>query len=152
MIDKNLVTKIDISGGSSALFEYNRMVHSHYLICLGCNKILTIGRCPLKSYEKALEQETNFSISSHNLHIFGYCPDAKEKTYRSNNAMTQMNEKTKRPNISTILTFILCAVVIIYLLFSVLRSIEHIDFSGFTIFNTVFMSILMQTLPFMLLA
>lgn len=79
MTEKGIVTKINIAGDSSALFELNRMTHSHHLICMGCKKILTIDCCPLNSYERSLEKETNFSISGHKLNLFGYCPECREK-------------------------------------------------------------------------
>lgn len=79
---KGLVTKIDINGDSGALFEYNRMTHNHHLICMGCKKILTLNCCPLRSYEKSLEKQTNFEIYGHKLNLFGYCPECREKGIR----------------------------------------------------------------------
>ncbi|MGE4354192.1 MAG: Fur family transcriptional regulator [Oscillospiraceae bacterium] len=77
--DKNLVLKITIPGETRTLFEYNRMVHKHYLICLGCNKILAINSCPLGDYEKSLAKETHYFIAGHKLDIYGYCPECREK-------------------------------------------------------------------------
>lgn len=79
LADKSLVLKLNIPGDSRTLFEYNRMVHRHHLICLGCNKILAINRCPLGNYEQALEKETNYTISGHKLDIYGYCPECRDK-------------------------------------------------------------------------
>lgn len=78
--DRNLAVKLNISGDSRALFEYNRKIHRHYLICLGCKKIMAIHRCPLKDYEKALEEETNYSISGHKLDVYGYCPECQSRS------------------------------------------------------------------------
>lgn len=77
--DKNLAVKLNIPGDSRTLFEYNRKVHKHYLICLGCNRILAITRCPLGDYEEFLAKETNYFISGHKLDIYGYCPECREK-------------------------------------------------------------------------
>jgi Fur family ferric uptake transcriptional regulator len=79
LADNNLTEKLTIPGDSRTLFEYNRMVHKHYLICLGCKKIIPIEHCPLKDFEKTLAKETNFTISGHKLDIYGYCPECKEK-------------------------------------------------------------------------
>lgn len=57
----------------------------------------------------------------------------------------------KKLGASTIITIIFCVIVLLYLAFSVLRFVGEIDYSGFFIFNTVFISILMQAFPFMLL-
>jgi len=78
-VSKNLVTKLNLSGDNRALFEYNNMVHKHYLVCLGCKKILAIERCPLKAYEESLEKEMNYTIAGHKLDIYGYCPECRKK-------------------------------------------------------------------------
>lgn len=78
MVSKNLVTKLTLSGDSKSLFELNRMIHSHYLICLGCKKIITINHCQLQNYEDCLAKETGFSIVGHKLDIFGYCPECRK--------------------------------------------------------------------------
>lgn len=77
--DKKMVVKFNILGDTRTLFEYNRMVHKHYLICLGCRKILAIHHCPLKEYEKDLANETNYLISGHKLDVYGYCPECQKK-------------------------------------------------------------------------
>jgi len=82
LADKNMVTKLSIAGDNRALFEYNHMVHRHYLVCLGCKKILGIDSCPLEDYEKALAKETNYTIAGHKLDIYGYCPKCQEKDWQ----------------------------------------------------------------------
>lgn len=84
LAEKKLATKLSIVGDSRALFEFNRMTHRHYLVCLACKKILAIEHCPLEEYEKALEKETRYAISGHRLDIYGYCPEC-----RLNNRMEQ---------------------------------------------------------------
>jgi Fur family ferric uptake transcriptional regulator len=78
LTDKKLVTKLIIAGEDKALFEYNRMGHRHYLICLGCKRILDIEHCPLEGYEETLKKETDYVISGHKLNIYGYCPDCQK--------------------------------------------------------------------------
>jgi len=75
---KSLINKLNLSGNSVTLFEYNRKVHSHHLVCMGCNKILTIEHCPLENYEKTLAQNTQFVVLGHRLDIYGYCPKCKK--------------------------------------------------------------------------
>ena len=79
LADKELVIKLNITGDSRALFEYNHMVHKHYLVCLGCKKIISINNCPLKNYEEVLEKETDYKIIGHKLDIYGYCPECRDK-------------------------------------------------------------------------
>lgn len=77
--EKDLVTKLSITGESKAFYEYARIGHRHYLICLGCKKILAIEHCPLKDYEESLEKETDYAISGHKLNIYGYCPACQKE-------------------------------------------------------------------------
>lgn len=77
--EKGLLIKHDRLNDTRALYEYNRMEHKHYLVCLGCNKMLPIKDCPLAEYERALEKMTNFVIAGHKLDIFGYCAECQEK-------------------------------------------------------------------------
>lgn len=79
LADRGLAAKIKISGENRALFEFNRMVHKHYLVCLECKKIKAIESCPLEGYEKSLAQKTDYFISGHKLDIYGYCPKCQEK-------------------------------------------------------------------------
>lgn len=72
-----LVKKINIMDDDRMLFEYNNMNHSHYLVCVGCKKIITLQSCPLGSYEEELESKTNFSILGHKLYLYGYCSECQ---------------------------------------------------------------------------
>jgi Fur family ferric uptake transcriptional regulator len=72
-----LVTIISIMDDDRMLFEYNKMDHRHYLVCVGCKKIITIQSCPLGSYEKELENKSNFSILGHKLYLYGYCSECQ---------------------------------------------------------------------------
>ncbi len=79
LVDKRLVTKLNIIDNDRTLFEYNNLGHRHYLVCLGCKKIITIQGCPLESYEKSLEKQTQFAMSGHRLYLYGYCLDCQKK-------------------------------------------------------------------------
>ncbi|NCC87521.1 MAG: transcriptional repressor [Clostridia bacterium] len=79
LCDKNLLTKINIDDSNKTLYEINRMLHTHHLICLVCKKILTINGCPLEGYENSLAKETNYTIAGHKLDIYGYCPECRNK-------------------------------------------------------------------------
>ena len=77
--DKNLIIKLNILGDNRTLFEINHMIHRHYLVCLGCKKIISIDYCPLKNYEESLAAQTNYAITGHSLDIYGYCPECQSK-------------------------------------------------------------------------
>ena len=75
LVEKNIVLKMNAVEGGKSLFELNKMVHRHYLICLGCHKMLPVDDCPLDDYEKSLQKKTGFSVTGHKLEIYGYCRD-----------------------------------------------------------------------------
>lgn len=79
LMENNLVVKIKLNESNKALYEYNRMIHKHYLVCLGCKKMISLDACPLKAYEKKLEEQTHFTITDHKLNIYGYCPECQAK-------------------------------------------------------------------------
>lgn len=79
MADKGLIIKLGITGDSRALFEFNTNKHRHYLVCLGCKKILAIDHCPLEAYEARLASQTDYEIAGHRLDVYGYCPKCRKK-------------------------------------------------------------------------
>ncbi len=78
LTEKGLLLKHSILNDARALYEYNSMEHKHYLICIGCKKMLSINHCPLKEFEKSLEKETDFIIEGHKLDIYGYCSECQK--------------------------------------------------------------------------
>lgn len=74
-----LVAKVKINESNKAFYEYNRMIHKHYLICLGCKKMIALDICPLKSFEEKVEEQTHFMITDHKLNLYGYCPECRAK-------------------------------------------------------------------------
>jgi len=79
LVFNRLAVKVKINESNKALYEYNRMIHKHYLVCLGCKKMISIDVCPLKAYEKKLEEQTHFAITDHKLNLYGYCPECQAK-------------------------------------------------------------------------
>ncbi len=72
-----LVKKINLIDHDRMLFEYNNPGHCHYLVCIGCKKIITIQSCPLGAYGDELGEKTNFLILGHKLYLYGYCSDCQ---------------------------------------------------------------------------
>lgn len=72
--EKELILKHSVTNENKGLFEYNNQVHKHYLVCVGCKKILAVEGCPLHQYEESLAQKTGFLITGHKLDMYGLCP------------------------------------------------------------------------------
>lgn len=77
-VDKKIALKSNLPGKDSFVFELNHFEHKHHLICLKCKKVIHLKNCPLTEFEQYVENETNFSVTGHNLELYGYCPECKE--------------------------------------------------------------------------
>lgn len=75
MSEHGLIKKFGLMGEGKAYYELFRVVHRHFLVCIGCKKMLPIQGCPLSGYERELEEKTAYRISGHRLDIYGYCPE-----------------------------------------------------------------------------
>ncbi|MEW5899497.1 MAG: transcriptional repressor, partial [Bacillota bacterium] len=53
--------------------------HHHHLICLRCGKIQEVTEDLLEDLEKRVTRTYNFTITNHQLKIFGYCKACGEK-------------------------------------------------------------------------
>jgi len=65
--------------GAARSFKAGPTGHHHHLVCRGCGDVVNFtGRCP-QELETALERETGFRITDHQLEFIGYCRDCQEK-------------------------------------------------------------------------
>lgn len=77
--ENDFVKKIDFEIDNRTFYEPISEVHHHFLICLGCGKIIKINECPLPSnFEHSLEEKNHFVIVSHRLEHYGYCAKCQE--------------------------------------------------------------------------
>lgn len=52
--------------------------HIHYAICLRCKKQFPIPGCPIEAMEDEVEKDLGFTITSHQITLYGYCHDCQE--------------------------------------------------------------------------
>lgn len=52
--------------------------HHHHAICLKCGKILEINEDLLEELERQVAEQYKFTITDHELKIFGYCDGCKK--------------------------------------------------------------------------
>lgn len=79
-LEKGIVIKPFTKQNQTACFTLNHEEHKHYLICRKCQKMIEIDFCPFEAYEKRIENETHFTITSHKLELFGLCPTCKKNS------------------------------------------------------------------------
>lgn len=77
--DKDILSKLVLADEGKTLYEYNRQVHKHYLVCQDCRTIIPIEHCPIADYEKEVSKEKQFHIIGHKLSIYGYCQSCWQK-------------------------------------------------------------------------
>jgi len=72
-----LLKNTDLDGVS--FFQLNLHDHKHFITCIKCGKKVAIKICPIEDFTHMLEEETGFSIRSHNFEFSGICPECKNK-------------------------------------------------------------------------
>ena len=64
--------------GGIATFKAGPAEHHHHLVCRGCGEVVNLsGHCPVE-LEAALERETGYRITEHQLAFSGYCRNCRE--------------------------------------------------------------------------
>lgn len=76
---RGILTKTIFPDGLARYELAGEHEHHHYLVCTRCNRRQTFDICPLKRMEDTLEAETGFEITSHNLMLYGLCPECQRK-------------------------------------------------------------------------
>lgn len=76
---KGIITKTVPLEPAQSVYDYQRHIHKHHLICTQCGKILVIEGCPLHDYEEKVAKSTNYIIQRHQLEIYGICPECQSK-------------------------------------------------------------------------
>jgi Fur family ferric uptake transcriptional regulator len=52
--------------------------HRHHLVCSGCGTTVAFTACPVDDLMTTLSRDTDFSIQSHFLEVFGVCPTCQD--------------------------------------------------------------------------
>lgn len=79
LTEKQIVNKVALENDPRVFYEFNRMTHHHFLICIGCNKIITVNECPIHEYEAAVAKQKHFLVIGHKLELYGYCPECQKQ-------------------------------------------------------------------------
>lgn len=48
--------------------------HHHHLSCEGCGRMVEVAGCGIETTLSAMEKASGFTVTRHQLHIFGICP------------------------------------------------------------------------------
>ncbi len=74
--EQDLITKTNWMGDGTVVYELNRGGHTHYAVCLNCNKRVPLKFCPFAHVhlpEDMGQDMDEFQITTHKLELYGYC-------------------------------------------------------------------------------
>ena len=58
-------------------YELAARAHNHYIVCLACGRVVPFSDCPMEELTRRVADQTGFSVVSHNIELFGYCPGCR---------------------------------------------------------------------------
>ncbi len=84
LAELNLIDKLDLNDGfiRYEIGEHTSSVkkhHHHHIICLKCGNIFTYEEDLLETLEHYIKDTIGFEVIDHEVKIWGYCNDCKEK-------------------------------------------------------------------------
>lgn len=79
-VEKNIAIKSTLLDQDQAVYGLNQYQHTHYAVCIGCHRIITMDNCPIAcdSFEPSL-REDGFRITGHKIELYGYCSECDKK-------------------------------------------------------------------------
>jgi len=72
-----LVNPVGLHEGQMRYEVRHGREHHHHIQCRGCGQIVDLMLCPLKKLTELVERQTKFSVDSHALEFFGWCPQCR---------------------------------------------------------------------------
>ena len=81
LVDLHLIDKISFDDDVARyeLLSSNAKHHHHHAICLGCGEVFSFEDDLLENLEAAVEDRLGFAVVDHEVKLYGYCRDCREK-------------------------------------------------------------------------
>lgn len=84
LTDLNLIDKLNLGDGfiryEIGIRDKEDAHHHHHLICLNCSNVLTFEGDFMDDLENRIQDAMNFKVVDHEVKLFGYCSECREKT------------------------------------------------------------------------
>lgn len=79
VLSKNgLVVKSALFDCNKSMYEYKRVEHKHHLVCICCNRMISLEDCPIDDeYAREMCSRQGFELTGHKLEIYGLCPNCR---------------------------------------------------------------------------
>lgn len=84
LVDLHLIDKISFDDDVARyeLRSKNTKHHHHHAICLSCGKVFSFEDDLLENLEAVVEDRLGFAVVDHEVKLYGYCKDCREKMER----------------------------------------------------------------------
>lgn len=81
LVDLHLIDKISFDDDVARyeLRSSSAKHHHHHAICLGCGEVFSFEDDLLEKLEAAVEERLGFAVVDHEVKLYGYCRDCREK-------------------------------------------------------------------------
>lgn len=78
LLKSGLIARTTLMDSNKTLYEYKRVEHKHHLVCISCNRMISIEDCPINDeYAREMCSRQGFELTGHKLEIYGLCPKCK---------------------------------------------------------------------------
>lgn len=71
----NLIHKVNLDRTTCGYKLNTAESHHHHLTCKDCGKVIDINYCPISPELLEMANQSKFTITEHNLELFGTCDD-----------------------------------------------------------------------------
>jgi Fur family ferric uptake transcriptional regulator len=59
--------------GKEYSYTLNERKKRHYIVCLSCDRMVSIDKCPIEEHTAELAEITGYQIVMHDVQLYGYC-------------------------------------------------------------------------------
>jgi Fur family transcriptional regulator, ferric uptake regulator len=73
LVRHDLVHELNLDHRNIKLYEIAHKHHAHHLICVECDKVIHLEKCPVHVFEEELKETYGFKMQHHSLDFYGVC-------------------------------------------------------------------------------
>lgn len=78
LLDKNAVKSVNFADSPQFYYSASKK-HRHFVYCTSCQKARGFQRCNAHELNLAVEKETGYKLTGHQLYFTGFCPECQDQ-------------------------------------------------------------------------